>query len=340
MKVDELRVKLLKLNQDDLIKMAVEFYKLIPKAKKEDANLDALINTPPEQKMVKTIIVAALRHLVDIETEVDTFMKNAREQNYIAPNRIIPKKERATWRFKVKAWYKELTNGKNMHFEVGKQTDILVNLYTLMSDACGYQYFSADDPFESIGISQSDFYRTVVQFIDKAQGKTGVANRGIGLIVNNHISHTNSYSSLMDELIPILETPDAKYHAIDVTNKLIQENKFTRPTNKKGPSNYYNFSSDHYRKERKNNHLAEIGFRLYASLYEYDAAMEFYQKHGYERDNEVKLYILTRLLLTHGQKDAIKTMLLNAIKAGEKLRPGLLTLLKTIEETDELPRHF
>jgi hypothetical protein len=338
-KVDELRVKLSKLNQEDLIKLAVEFYKLVPKAKKEDANLDELINSPT-QKVVKPSTVAAFRGLVEIESEVDVFLANARAQNYLVSNKIIPKKERATWRFKVKAWYKELTNPKNSHFDTAKQTEILLSLYTLLAEACGYQYFTSEEPFESVGVPQTDFYRTVLQFIDKTQGKTGVVNRGIGLIVNNNTGYNTSYSNLMTELIPILETPDAKYHAIEVTNRLIQENNFTHPTAKKGTVSYDRFSSGNYQKETKNNHLAELGFRLYASLYDYHAAIEFYETHHYESDTEVKLYILTRLLVEHEQKDAVKTVLNQAIKAGEKPRSGLLKLLKAIEEKNELPRYF
>ena len=50
MKVAELREKLSQLKKEDIIKLSVEFYKLIPKAKKEDYDLDAFINIPNKKK--------------------------------------------------------------------------------------------------------------------------------------------------------------------------------------------------------------------------------------------------------------------------------------------------
>jgi len=38
------------------------------------------------------------------------------------------------------------------------QSKLLCNLYELICESCGYEYFSAYDPFQSIGIEQSTFY--------------------------------------------------------------------------------------------------------------------------------------------------------------------------------------
>jgi hypothetical protein len=336
MKVDELRVKLLKLDQKDLIRIAVEFYKLIPKSKKEDNNLDTLIDSP-EVAMAKPAVVAMYRSIEAIEAEVNTFMTNAREQNYLMPNRIIPKKERSTWRFKVKAWYKEIVNIKNASVDILKQAEVLSNLYQLLCDACRYQYFSSDDPFNSVGITQTDFYRSVLQLIDKAQGQAGVVNKGIGLIVNNDLSTMTLYSDLMDEFILMLGNPDVKYAAIDLVNKMVAENK--KPSAPKKSSYYDNFGET-YRIESKNNNLAEFGYKLYASLFDYEEAIQLYKKHAKQSDSEVKLYILIRLLFQNRQKEYIKLELQEAAKAGEKLRPALAKLLKTLENTDVLPEHL
>jgi hypothetical protein len=336
MKVDELRVKLLKLDQKDLIRVAVEFYKLIPKSKKEDNNLDALIDAP-EVAIAKPAAVAMYRSMDAIEAEVNTFITHAREQNYLMPNRIIVKKERSTWRFKVKAWYKEIVSTKNASVDIVKQAEVLSNLYQLLCDSCRYQYFSSDDPFSSVGITQTDFYRSVLQLIDKAQGKVGVVNRGIGLIINNTVSIETLYSYLMDEFILILGNPDAKYAAIDLVNKMIADNK--KPTAPK-KSSYYDSFDETYRIESKNNNLAEFGYRLYASLFEFEEAIQFYKKHAKQSDSEVKLYILINLLFENRQKEYIKLELQEAAKAGEKLRPALAKLLKTLENTDILPERF
>lgn len=55
MKVGELREKLSTLKKDKIIKLASEFYKLIPKAKKEDYDLDQLIlNYPLKKQKLKS----------------------------------------------------------------------------------------------------------------------------------------------------------------------------------------------------------------------------------------------------------------------------------------------
>lgn len=63
MKVDELRAKLFQLEKHDIICLAVEFYKLVPKTKKEDYNLDILIDKPE----VKTVKPAATGASVSFE---------------------------------------------------------------------------------------------------------------------------------------------------------------------------------------------------------------------------------------------------------------------------------
>lgn len=134
MKVDELRAKLFNLEKPEIIKLAVEFYKLVPKTKKEGNDLDALINAPTD-KPVKPKNTEGVRTLDNIEAEINTFIVNAKEQHYYLPNKVISKQERATWRFKVKAWYKELTNPKNMGFNRVQQVDVLTNLYNLLCES-------------------------------------------------------------------------------------------------------------------------------------------------------------------------------------------------------------
>lgn len=336
MKVAELREKLGKLKKEEVLKLAVEFYKLVPKAKKEDYDLDGLINNPTEKKS-KTKRNTTSLSLFEIEYQVTTFIADAKEQNYISPNRTVPKKERATWRFKVKKWYKELINTKRPDADINAQAELLKKLYELLCESCRYQYFTAHDTFQSVGIDQSVFYHSVLELLQEVEGKSALINQGIGLIVDNYLNRYTLYSTLMIELISLLDIPDLKYQGIDKAKLMIGKTNFI-PTSKK---KRYSFSSNNrFEKERRNNNLTELVFRLYASLFEYDNAITFYEKNHYQRDSEIKLYILISLLLRHRQKDLILQEMEKAIADGIKPRENLLKLVEKIKTTGELPQYM
>lgn len=337
MKVDELKVKLSTLEKNELIKMAVEFYKLIPKSKKEDYNLDALINAP-EVKIAKPSVSVPVINIDALETEVNTFIVNAKEQYYLMPNRIVSKQERSKWRFKVKAWYKELINTKNAGSGIAKQSAVLTTLYELLCEACHYQYFSGDDPFDSVGVAQTDFFRSVLQLIEKSHGKIDIVNKGIGLIVNNPVNRHTLNSDLMVEFVNILDVPDVKYKALERTQMMLEENNRKSQTTPK--KQHYSYDHEEYKKNEKRNNLAELGFRLHASLFEYKEAIQFYNQHAYKTDGEIKLYILIRLLFEIQKRDYIKSALEAAVKEGVKLRPSLVNLLKLLEENKPLPKYL
>lgn len=294
MKVDELRAKLFNLEKPEIIKLAVEFYKLVPKAKKEDNDLDALINAPTD-KPVKSKDTEGVRTLDTIEAEINTFIAHAKEQYYLYSNKVVSNKERPKWRFKVKAWYKELTNPKNKGFNQIQQADVLVNLYNILCESCRYQYFSADDTFQSVGVAQEDFLKSVLQLIEQVHGKIGLAHKGVSLVINNDTGPNTFPSWLMVELINALELPDYKYEALDIVNEMLAE--LTKPVVVDPRRRVVSMDSmEEYRLKYKKNKLAELGFRLYTSLFEYNAAIDFYNKYAKESSEEIKLYILIRLL--------------------------------------------
>lgn len=332
MKVAELRQKLAKLKKEEIIKLSVEFYKLIPKAKKEINNLDEMINNPSQPKPKKATKQAL--SLSEIETAVYQFIEHAREQYYFAPNRVVSKKERSTWRFKVKKWYKELIQTKRPDVDIKKQAKILCDLYELLCESCGYSYFTAYDTFQSLGITQADFYKTVLNLIAEAEGKPDLIKKGITLIVNNYLNRYTLYTYLMDELIQQLTTTDLKYLAIEKTEQLLKNNNFYAPKEKSWSS------TDEYRKKERQNNLAKLGFKLHLSLFEYDKAIAFYQTYYQDTNEEIKLYVLISLLFVHQQKDLVVREIEQAIQKGIEPRKNLLTLLETIKDTGNLPKYM
>lgn len=333
MKVSELREKLSKLKKDEVVKIASEFYKLIPKSKKEDYDVDSYIDNSGKKK--KSSKPEKEIRLQQLEIEVNTFIENARNQYYLIPNRVIPKKERSKWRFKVKRWYKELTNKKRNDENLELQSKLLCNLYELICESCGYEYFSAYDPFQSIGIEQSTFYLSVIHMLQESEGKTDTLKPSIELIINNYLNRYTLYSELMVDLIGTLDNVDLKYKGVKISEDLI--NLIDNAPSKK--EKYY-FSSEEFRKKRKKNNLAELGLRLYADLHETEEGISFYHKYYDESNEEIKLYVLIRILFGLRDKENIEKEIEEAINRGIKLRSKLVDLLNEIKRNDKLPRYM
>ena len=335
MKVAELKSILAGRKKEEIIKLAVEFYKLVPKAKKEDYGLDAMILNPEAKKKKEGRSGMAL---MELEIELKRFLENAREQYYLIPNRVVPKKERSKWRFLVKRWYKELINAKRKDADLEKQSELLTDLYNLICESCGYQYFSGYDSFQSIGIEQADFFKSVLELMQEARGKIALVEKGPGLIVNNYLNRYTLYSGLMVNLIGFLDIPDLKEKAIEKTKKMIMANKFDYK--KKEKKRGWSFSNTDYGKKRKHNNLVEFVFRLYDGLFELDEGVRFFKEYYYDTNEEIKLYVLVALLFRKGEKDRIKIELENAIENGIELRSRLVNLLNEIKSNDRLPEYI
>ncbi len=97
--------------------------------------------------------------------------------------------------------------------------------------------------------------------------------------------------------------------------------------------------TDKYYITEKINNYTELIFRCYANLYEFDNALNDFNKNMIEDSEEIKLYILIRLLMDYGEKDLI----LNLLVEGEKkmrLREGLIKMKNYIIQKNKLPDYM
>lgn len=164
MKVKELRDTL----KDKDVKLVneafVEVYKMLSKDKKEDADVmlgNILSGNGKVKKQKKEAEKEDLSALLD---EAEIFLENANQGYYNAPNRIVPKSERPKWRFKVKKYLKTFLAVSIDDPTYPKVLEKIIQLYILLSKACGVYLFSSDDPFASVGyISQVDLYDCIIE---------------------------------------------------------------------------------------------------------------------------------------------------------------------------------
>lgn len=345
MKVPELREKLAKLKKDEIIKLAVEFYKLVPKSKKEDNNLDNLIENPTQPKLVKQ--ENSDLDWKDLEEEITLFISNAKEQYYVAPNRVVSKKERSTWRFTVKNWYKILISPKQKDVNPDLQIRLLTNLYELLCAGCDYVYFSSPDPFQSIQVEQTVFFKSLIVLIQEKIGKTESVNKGIELIVNNSLDRNTLKTYLADELISTLQIPDLKQAGIDKVKSMLKKKNeelhlYQKELAEKGKSkktnNFFTYDKLEYAMKHKINDLTLIGLSFYESLYKIKDGITFYNANYIDKDDEIKLYVLVRNIFRDEYRNEIKNEIETAIKNGIEPRKGLLNTLKIINDGEELPR--
>ncbi len=156
MKVQELRQLLSGVDRTLLEKAFVESYKQFSKAKKEE--VDLLIQEILEGKEVKKTDKNAVLDFDAFEQEVLDFIANAKAQNYLAPNRIIPKNQRSKWRFLVKNYIKALEKIQLEDPNYDRAVILLEAIYKLMcheniNNICDFillVYFVLAEPEEGV----------------------------------------------------------------------------------------------------------------------------------------------------------------------------------------------
>ena len=98
MLVSEIRSNLKKYDTKGLEDIIIELYKRVPKKVKENYNIDDLIINGKVKETVKKENVS----LEDLVKEIEYFLSCVDDGYYSTPNKVINKKERSSWRFKVK----------------------------------------------------------------------------------------------------------------------------------------------------------------------------------------------------------------------------------------------
>ncbi|MCI7304141.1 hypothetical protein NIA71_15615 [Ihubacter massiliensis] len=281
MKVQELRQLLISADRNLLEKAFVESYKQFSKGQKED--VDSLIRDVLEGKDVKKTAKNTIISFQDLEQQITLFIENARAQNYLAPNRIIPKHQRPKWRFLVKQYIKELEKIPTESEHYFKSVSLLTDLYSLICEACNYYLFSTDDPFRSIGWAQPDFFQLVV----KRTFAAGYSKETISALLLSAATGGLSRESLHlnQELVLLqeLKTSDVKYMAMEEAMKLVAEKSAKL-------DHLGKYDNQRYDLEDSVNELCAMVLLIAIALAEPEDGIKYYFKNCREQDKEITLY--------------------------------------------------
>jgi hypothetical protein len=335
MKIQELKDTVGKYKTDELISIICELYKAIPKAKKEDSLIDEFINNPQGAKKEITEKKKAGRLIMDIQKDIDVFAENARCQNYLVPNRLVSKTDRPKWRFLVKTLYKEVLLAAETGNNKAACAKALRDLYEVLTYACHYKTFSGDEPFDSVGISQYDFFLSIIKLYRDSVDIEDFIFVGINLIINNNLDAHTLYSKLMDVFLTFCNTNDMRNLVIAKGKAIFQEMKMI-------PEQKIDYNSQwagmNYEKRKKLNNITELVARAYCSQYEFNEAIEHFMNNHIEREAEIKIYILVKILFSFKNHEHI----LKALNRDKTivLRKSLVDLKEYIEKNNSLPEYF
>ncbi|RKI43497.1 hypothetical protein D7V86_19675 [bacterium D16-51] len=315
MKVQELRELLKAADREFLEKAFVESYKHFTKSQKEEADQiikDILSGISPNKAKKKTEV-----SFENLKQEILVFIENARAQNYMFPNRVIPKNQRPKWRFLVKNFLKELEKISQENENYGESVNLLVELYRLISDACNYVFFSTDDAFRSIGWKQEEFF----QLVAKRVLGIGYTRENISrLILYASTGGLSAESLHVDQQIVLLselKTTDAKYMALEEAKKLIDEN-----VGKLGGLKEY--ATRKYALEDTINNLCDMVLMIHIVLAELEEGISYYFKANRQREREIILYKALSLAEWLGEDDIWIQIYEYGIKKNIKPRDSLV----------------
>jgi hypothetical protein len=330
MKISELRALLDRTSSEDMKRILVEVYRALPKKTREDLAIDELLKNPAAAR-AGAKQAKALAYSVDIdnlEPELEEFVSDAYAQNYFAPNRFVPKSERPKWRFKVKRFFKEINAAVVKPGSIERASDLLEKLYQMLCYACDFVLFSAYDPFQSVGIAQTEFLDAVFGLKAEHLELGKFIDHGLHLVRDSRLNRYTLGSDLAQVLIDRLRTPESLELAIERAAQL-----HSKPDAASGPKREY------YRSDGLNR-LAEFGFLAYVKLSDYDKGIDFFKAHYVNMEAEISLFVLLKWLRSLQREDLWQREYERAVQAGIKPRDSLSGAYRHLKSHGELPRYY
>lgn len=285
MKIQEFRNIMKQCKKEDVEKIAAELYKLLPKSKKE-AEVDPLIEDIISGKATVAASdkkKAAVIDFAELKKQINLFLEYVDNGYYYEPNRIVPKAKRSKWRFEVKNFVK-MINEIPVDSENGAESaQLLRGIYKRLAHGCGYYIFSSEDPFQSVGIRQPDFYDMLI----RRTFATGFTDDNLKNMLEDATLVYIDRNSLHIELEAIyaaaLPTSDLKYKAIEFIKEYVEH----YGTELKSKSKY---SHDSYRIKSFIEELCETMLLISIFLCEPEEAVAYYWQHVHDSNKEITLY--------------------------------------------------
>lgn len=290
MKVQELRDKLKSADRERLEKAFAESYKCFSKAQKTEIDelilsiLDGTDKKDETGKTKKTVI-----SFENLSSEIDTFLENAYAQNYLAPNRVIPKNQRPKWRFLVKNYLKELQKIKTDDANYELSVNLILKIYEMLCTACSYYLFSTEDEFRSVGISQSELFEILVKRTLHCGYTKEKTSQLLILATTGGLSRESLHEEQEVIFVNNLMTTDIKNAMLDEITQLVVEK-----TEKL--SGFKKYDSKRYYIESNIEELCNVYLMIQIKLAEPKEGIKFFLNHVKTDQKEIALYCALRIV--------------------------------------------
>lgn len=287
MKIKELRDSLQNKDQKLINDALVEIYKLLPKAKKEDA--DILLNSMLSgQGKVKKAVKETV-DLAELIEEVNFFLKCVYEGLYISPNRFIKKSERSKWRFKVKRYLKVLLDVKVEDPMYPMTISSLLSLYEMLSKGTGYYILPTEDPFQSIERNQADLLQDII----KKMLPIGIGDEDVKALISIILKNYVSYDTIKEELFAVLLSVLCKDNQREQILTIAKE---IRMDYVKELKKYKPRQDGTYKIRTQIEEVNQLVFMTKAIKGLQMEDVDEYIKYSYETDKEIDLYCMLKLI--------------------------------------------
>lgn len=286
MKIADLRQLTATASTASLEKALAEAYKQVPKSKKDELDVEITAILRGEDVASAKSKVRASDTSVPFETlraEIDEFLENAYAQNYFAPNRVIPKKDRPKWRFKVMNFIKELMRVPVDSDDYPQAVNKMIDLYKVICYACNYYLFSTEDAFRSIGWGQPELFDVLVKMAFAQGYSDDMIGKLVGLSTSGGLSREALHIMQEVVLLDALETSDAKHTAIIKAKDMVSH----RFSNLSGLKKY---ADGRYEIETNINELCNFIMITSITLSETEDGMKYYFANSKNRDDEITMY--------------------------------------------------
>ncbi|GHU40479.1 hypothetical protein FACS1894111_01200 [Clostridia bacterium] len=289
MRVDELRAILSKYEADKLREIVVMLYRKIPKARKEEDDLDNVLLDFSLEKP-KSAKAASIVDFPTLKTEIECFLFYADQQYYFAPNKYVSKANRPKWRFMVKRFIKSLLSVRGENGIVAAQ--LLVSIYDMLSYACHYYIFRTENPFSSVGYAQTELLGIVLSkiFLDGYDKET--IRMALFLTLDSNVDRENLPQSLFYTLQASLKTPDVINLALTQVDTYRKEYDAIQKAKR-----LFTVGGNAYRAKEHKGQAAQLYLILKFRLFEYDEGIAYYWKYNTESEDEIALYCLLEYYL-------------------------------------------